>query len=79
MVLAPMANPYLEHTDCGAISPKITIRTVESKNPTSPDVRSARKIERSAFTATFPRRSTVSKRFPFFLIGRIFFAYSHYF
>ena len=49
---------------------------VEMTKPISPEVRPPMKIARAELTVTLPRRMVQSSKFPFFLRGRIFFAYS---
>ena len=54
---------------CGMISPKITIKNVEKRKPTVPLKIAAVKIAMSELTATFPRRSVQSSKFPCFRRG----------
>mmetsp|Transcript_114435 Transcript_114435/g.323521 ORF Transcript_114435/g.323521 Transcript_114435/m.323521 type:complete len:212 (+) Transcript_114435:1278-1913(+) len=74
-VRAPMYNAYREQAACGTISPKITMRPVETRNPTVPLARSAMKMERPEFTATLPKSSVQSSWFPDSRMGAIFDAY----
>lgn len=76
VVWAPIKSACLEHIACGTISPKIVIIPVDTISPTKPDVKSPIKIDIAEFTVTFPNRIVQSNKFPFFLRGRILFAYS---
>lgn len=49
---------------CGMISPKMTRTTVERMKPTSPEVSSEMMMDVREMTATLPKRSVQSKRFP---------------
>ena len=71
----PIARPYLLHMLCGIISPIITIMKVETARPTSPEVKSAMRIERAELTAIFPRRIVLSNKLPLLLNGNILLAY----
>ena len=76
VVWAPIKSACLEQIAWGTISPKIVIIPVETIRPINPDVKSPIRIEIAELTVTFPRRIVQSNKFPFFLNGKILFAYS---
>ena len=68
---APMRSPWREQTDCGMISPKMTMMTVEMMPPMKPLVSVADVIAMSALTSVLPRSSVHSSRLPCRRIGRM--------
>jgi hypothetical protein len=67
----PTWRAYREQTACGMMSPKMTMRTVETKKPTRPLVRSERMMLMSELTAMLAMRRVHSRRLPSFRIGAI--------
>ena len=61
---APIRSPWRAHTDCGMISPKMTMTIVEISPPTTPDVISAEKIAISELTSVLPTSSVHSSVLP---------------
>ena len=76
VVCAPTNSAYLEHAAYGIISPKVVITAVDTIRPTTPDVKLSIRIERAELTVTFPSKIVQRRRLPFFLRGRILFAYA---
>ena len=65
----PMAKEYRLQSACGMISPKMTIKIVDKRKPTSPPALSARRMDNRELAPTFPRTSEQSNKLPRFRKG----------
>eukprot|EP00967_Tisochrysis_lutea_P069331 scaffold91071_cov33-Tisochrysis_lutea.AAC.2 len=66
---APMRRPCLWQTDCGTISPKMTMSMVATMAPTSALRNEAEMMEMSTFVRVLPSSSVHRSRLPCLRIG----------